>query len=1232
MATLYKYYQVTGGEEEWTPIQANLSLDEIRPTFVTVLAVDTLIDKTTPREVTAKVKYQGPMYFDLDAADISDSIKGAKTLVKKLLDLELKPQDLLIYLSGKKGLHILVPEVCFMDKVQPTASLVAVYKELAFSLAVDTLDFRVYTAKRGRQLRTCYNARENGNYRVPISVEELENLTPETYDTLCKVPRVVNGHNPQWRGKFALLYDKALQKVGKSKPKTSKPVKPEVLKQQLPVFEKLASGAVDTDAGFNIIAMQLALYAREMRWSEEKLLELCSGVIKNHKSDGSRYNSANRREQELRRMYWYLEDNPSFEYNVAGLKACIKVQEPTLEGCVDGSEPEADSEVPDFGGVYSGATAYMAAKGEDGDIPITNFKLVKVSTLRDIEDGSILAVSGTLMLNGRSRGSLSLPPSSFTGGTAMQNSVASSGGSFSGTDIHARGVFQAMLKDSSKDVYILNTEGVNLFYTGKKASDDKKPYVAWADSDGVKSNIDMEAEGFNVAFQGSPDPRGLYKTDLIAATPMSELLANPKDYERALNCYKSLIRSHAPEVMGKMVGWAVASFYAPLLQAVYKKFPLLHIYGPAGGGKCLELGTQVIMADGELKRVEDVVVGEYLLSPSGAKQQVLSTCRGRERMWRVKQVYGDSYVVNESHILSLYRVGDGCVTLHSGVCIPSSQTILNINVKEYFDNTQLHTMFKGWKLNKPCDFYRAEEELPVHPYTLGLYLAGELDEYVEPHFTAIPVEYLLGSIETRKSVLAGIIDKAGEVSGSVTTFKTESATLAKDVVFMARSLGIAANLESVVKGSSKLYHEVSLTDDTLTDIEVEPLVEGDYAGFTLDGDHLFMLGDFTVTHNTETTRGLLRLFYNKSDALETTPASSLFALQQMMSASASIPLLMDEYKPHTIAKERVDQIRAILRDAYNAKDVQRGGGNTKVKDNFNALSTIKLQAPLVFVAEAPETETAIVERSVMVSFKRLAGRQQSECFRNAMLFYRDTLPMSSLGLQVANDIVAVNDVQKSLEKFEKVLNWANEKFLSAPDDWEKVAAGTMTQEEMRMRAIMRPRNVYNSTVSYFGLSVFKDILVNFFGAEVYEANFSDVMKEMARGCYLGMDALAAATLPEYVKVLTVFSDMSKLPDTDSFALIEDVDYNLSEFGGEAVLVIATPQAYRKYRAYMRYTGSNPLYPSEESFQLAMREIPQYIKMAAGTRKLSAPSTVLSLEGLYRAAVAQWKGKQVELSL
>ena len=962
MSTMYKFYQRIGGTEPWTPIQAHLPLDEIRPTFVTVLALDTLIEDDTPKEVKAKVKYAGPMYFDLDAEDIAESIEGAQQLVKLLQEQDLTAADLQIYLSGKKGLHILIPEVCFNTKPGPVQGLPAVYKEIAHKFAVDTLDFRVYTAKKGRQFRTCYNVRENGNYKVPITLAELQNLTPELYSELCKHPRVVSGHDPKWRGKFSLAYDAALQKVSKLKPKVSKPVPLEILKQQLPIFTKVANGEVQTDAGFNVLAMQLSLYAREMKWTEDDFIARCAGVVANHNSDGSRYNSPSRRERELRRMFVYLEDNSGFDYSSAGLKSLAKTQvsEPDYHS---GEEPE--EEEADFAGVYTGTNCYMASKGEDGDVKITNFVFRDITVSKNIRDGSILSVSAKARIRGRDL-QTALPPTCFTGGSSFQNVIASFGGSFSGTDVHSRGIYQAMLKHGKNEL-ILDSEGVNLFQASAEDGGPKQEFLVWADRHGVADTGALQEAKINVRFQGFPEKEGLFKTDLTMAPPLHELLETAEGKERFISCVKAMMNSHTPEVMGKLLGWVVACFYAPIFQKKNGQFPLLHVYGPAGNGK------------------------------------------------------------------------------------------------------------------------------------------------------------------------------------------------------------------------------------------------------------------------TSTVRAMLHHFYFKEEIKESTPDSSIFAFQQMVSGSASIPLLLDEYKPHKMGREKLEQFRSVLRSAYNGKGIQRGGGNKQVKDNFNALSALVMSAPIVFVAEAPETETAIVERAVTVSFKRLAGKEQADCFRNAISFQRDPEPLASLGLVIANEVVETS-IEDNMSHFNASLERAYKRFLSDPDDWTKVEAGEMTQEDARIRAIMRPRSVFSSTVSFFGLSVLKKILVRYLGAEEYNEHFGERLSEMSRCCFIGMDTLAEATLPEYVKILSTLSDMSKLPDTDSFKLVEGMDYNLTEQGGRPLLVLAHRQCYMKYRVYSKHTNTDPLYPSEESFQIAMREIPQFVKTGYGTKRLEAPTSVFDLEALYRAAVTKWHGRAVELDI
>lgn len=964
MSTLYKFYQKVGGTEAWTPVQAHLSLDEIRPTFVTILALDTLIDDDTPKEVKAKVKYQGPMYFDLDAEDIAESIDGAKQLVKLLQEQELTAEDLQIYLSGKKGLHIIIPEVCFNTKPAPVPNLPAVYKEVAHKFAVDTLDFRVYTAKKGRQFRTCYNVRENGNYKVPITLAELNSLTPETYSELCKQPRVVGGHSPKWRGKFSLAYDAALQKVSKLKPKVSKPVPPDVLKQQLPIFSKVANGEVATESGFNVAAMQLALYARESKWTEDYLIQMCTGIIQSHDSDGSRYNSPARRERELRRMFVYLEDNAGFEYSAAGLKSLSKshAPEPYAEGD-DTGESEEDSSA--FAGVYAGTSCYMGSRGEEGDVKLTNFIFTDIKVMRSLTDGQIMNLSARVRLRGNWQ-TVTMSPNALTGGTSFQNAIAGFGGAFAGTDQQSRGVLQVMIKQG-KDELILDSEGVNLFQAAPKNSQVKREYLVWADRFGVSDVGNLAEDGIEVRFQGHPEKDGLFKTDLTLAPPLHDLLDTEEGRTRFINCVKAMMNSHTPEVMGKLLGWVVACFYAPLFQKKRGQFPLLHVYGPAGNGK------------------------------------------------------------------------------------------------------------------------------------------------------------------------------------------------------------------------------------------------------------------------TSTVRAMLKHFYFKEEVKESTPDSSIFAFQQMVSGSASIPLLLDEYKPHKMGREKLEQYRSVLRSAYNGKGIQRGGGSKSVKDNFNALSALVMSAPIVFVAEAPETETAIVERSVTVSFRRLAGREQADCFRNAISFQRDPGPLASLGLVIANDVVQ-HSPEDNLKPFDRALEWAYEKFLSDPEDWSKVEAGTMTQEEARVRAIMRPRSVYSSTVSFFGLTRLKKVLLSYLGEEQYNQHFAKQMAEMSKSCFVGMDSLAEATLPEYVKILSTLSDMSKLPETDSFRLVEGYDYNLTEQGGQPLLVLAHRQCYMKYRVYSKHTNTDPLYPSEESFQIAMREIPQFVKSGYGTKRLEAPTSIFDLEALYRAAVTKWHGKAVELEL
>ena len=56
---------------------------------------------------------------------------------------------------------------------------------------------------------------------------------------------------------------------------------------------------------------------------------------------------------------------------------------------------------------------------------------------------------------------------------------------------------------------------------------------------------------------------------------------------------------------------------------------------PCGRGKCLGKDTPILMYDGTIKKVQDVVEGDSLMGDDSTARTVLSLARGREQMYRI---------------------------------------------------------------------------------------------------------------------------------------------------------------------------------------------------------------------------------------------------------------------------------------------------------------------------------------------------------------------------------------------------------------------------------------------------------------------------------------------------------------------------------------------------------------------------------------------------------------------
>ena len=262
-------------------------------------------------------------------------------------------------------------------------------------------------------------------------------------------------------------------------------------------------------------------------------------------------------------------------------------------------------------------------------------------------------------------------------------------------------------------------------------------------------------------------------------------------------------------------------------------------------GKCLGLGTKIIMYDGTKKNVEDINIGDLLMGDDSTPRKVLSTTTGRELMYKIKQVRGIEYRVNESHVLSLMASRNQALSKHGDK--------IDMPLKKYLQQTKkFRNNWKGYKVSINFN----EQRLIIPPYLLGLWLGdgsigkpeiSKPDEEIMNYLSGysdganykfkineplnkcksyrilaktrkdnpfvfklkelgvlnnkhIPKEYIINSKENRLQLLAGLIDTDGylEKSGCYTIVQ-KSEKLINDIKYLCDTLGFRTTIKPIKK-------------------------------------------------------------------------------------------------------------------------------------------------------------------------------------------------------------------------------------------------------------------------------------------------------------------------------------------------------------------------------------------------------------------------------------------------
>jgi hypothetical protein len=268
---------------------------------------------------------------------------------------------------------------------------------------------------------------------------------------------------------------------------------------------------------------------------------------------------------------------------------------------------------------------------------------------------------------------------------------------------------------------------------------------------------------------------------------------------------------------------------------------------------CFRPGTAILMYDGTVKKVEDVKRKDIVMGDDGTPRRVLDLYHDFDEMYKIVPEKGDSYTVNLMH--------DLVMTTSEG-----EQVILS--VQEYLATSEdwraRHYLYRSSGVDWP------EKEVD-NPYLFGLSVE-----------TTIPFSYRINSRRQRLKLLAGLIDHLGvENRKDAYTLIHPNKELIDDILSVARSLGFAAYQEYCGQ-----EYRCDLFGQHITEIPVQvhtlcnncvenPLMVpfsvehagfGEYFGFGLDGNHLFLLANsYDAAKNTGKTTLITSLMYEKSD-------------------------------------------------------------------------------------------------------------------------------------------------------------------------------------------------------------------------------------------------------------------------------------------------------------------------------------------------------------------------------
>ena len=239
----------------------------------------------------------------------------------------------------------------------------------------------------------------------------------------------------------------------------------------------------------------------------------------------------------------------------------------------------------------------------------------------------------------------------------------------------------------------------------------------------------------------------------------------------------------------------------------YKGVILMH---GTGSGKCHKKDTPILMFTHSIKMIQDIQIGELVMGEDGFSRTVVDVARGHDILYKIipTENTSDIYYVNYDHILCL------CDSNGNHVQVPV-RDFIKFNNKENY---------KGYRVIIKDITYKKRYEL----------LLNLLEKYcvLDDNSYKIVDTYVLNNIRSFRYLIGSCGLYLNNTTNTIYGFEN------------------LKSYDELINKVNYVYYNFTIQEDYFDN----------YYGIAVNKDHKYLLGDFTVTHNSCTAIAIAEQF------------------------------------------------------------------------------------------------------------------------------------------------------------------------------------------------------------------------------------------------------------------------------------------------------------------------------------------------------------------------------------